>query len=127
MTTEHKLADSGARQVTDNGFMREPEIDKPDYLRVLQARGLDLVPAELIERIAEHYFQGGLKYTPNNWMRGTDSESLERNRRSAARHFVQWLHGETDEDHLAAVVWNLITYEINKRAGNPPTLGDMLA
>ena len=113
---DHGLADSGARTVTDNGFTREPELDRPDYLPLLLARGLDLVPAELVVRIAEHYYRGGLKYAPNNWMRGTDADSLERNRRSAARHFVQWLHGEEDEDHLAAVAWNMITYEINRQA-----------
>ena len=112
---EHSLADSGARQVTENGFVREPEMGKPDYLSMLVARGLEQVPTELIVRIAEHYYQGGLKYAPRNWMKGTDPASLERNRRSAARHFVAWLRGDEDEDHLAAVTWNMITYELNKR------------
>lgn len=113
---DHGLADSGARTVTDSGYMREPEIDRPDFVAIFTARGLEQVPAELIIRIAEHYHRGGLKYAPLNWRRGTDPDSLERNRRSAARHFVQWLHGEEDEDHLAAVTWNMITYEINRQA-----------
>lgn len=113
---EHKLADSGARTVLENGFTREPELDRPDYLPLLVARGIELVPRELVMRIAEHYYQGGLKYAPNNWRLGTAPGVLERNRRSAARHLVQWLRNETDEDHLAAVVWNMITYEINARS-----------
>lgn len=113
---EHNLADSGARQVLENGFTREPELDRPDYLPLLTARGIELVPRELILRIAEHYFQGGLKYAPNNWRLGTDPATLERNRRSAVRHLVQWLRGDDDEDHLAAVTWNMITYEINRRS-----------
>lgn len=110
------LADSGARETKPSGFTREPEGEKPNYVPIFTARGLDIVPHELIERVAEHYYQGGCKYAPNNWRRGTDAESLERNRRSAARHFVAWLNGETDEDHLAAVAWNMITYEINRAA-----------
>jgi hypothetical protein len=113
---DHTLADSGARQVAANGFTREPEFDRPDYVPMLLARGLDLVPTELIVRIAEHYYQGGLKYEPNNWMRGTDPIALERNRRSAARHFIAWLHGDEDEDHLSAATWNMITYELNRQA-----------
>jgi dATP/dGTP diphosphohydrolase len=113
-----KLPDSGERDVKENGFMREPEGQKPDFVPMLTARGLELVPAELIRRIAEHYYQGGLKYEPDNWRRGTDEESLTRNKRSAARHFVAWLYGRGDEDHLAAVTWNMITYEINRQAAN---------
>lgn len=118
--TKTNLSDSGEREVKANGFTREPEGSRPDYLPLLLARGIEDVPRELIERIAEHYYQGGLKYSPDNWRKGTDPESLERNRRSAARHFVAWLKGETDEDHLAAVAWNMITYEINKAAEEPP-------
>lgn len=110
-----RLADSGAREVRPNGFIREPEGPKPDYTRKIGARGLDLVPDEMIERIAEHFFQGGLKYEPDNWRRGTDPDSLERYRRSAARHFVDWINGKTDEDHAAAATWNMFIYEINLR------------
>lgn len=110
------LPDSGVRETKANGFMREPEGRRPNYVPLLTARGIEIVPEELIIRIAEHYYQGGLKYAPDNWRKGTDRESLERNRRSAARHFAAWLRGETDEDHLAAATWNMITHEINKSA-----------
>jgi hypothetical protein len=120
-----KLTDSGAREVKPSGFMREPrDPSKPNYVPILTARGLGIVPAELIQRIAEHYYQGGLKYEPDNWKRGTDPESLERNRVSAAGHFADWLNGKTDEDHAIAALWNMITYEINRRPSQGSTAGD---
>jgi hypothetical protein len=44
-------------------------------------------------------------------MLATGDEELERFRASAVRHFVQWLQGATDEDHAAAVIFNLNGYE----------------
>jgi hypothetical protein len=107
------LQDSGAREVQPNGFTREPDADKPDLTWLFTVRGLDLVPRELIERIAEHYDNGAAKYSAHNWRKGTDPASLARYRRSVARHIFAWFRGETDEDHAAAVAWNLFTCEIN--------------
>lgn len=107
------LVDSGAREVRPNGFMREPDTDRVDLSYLFTVEGLDLVPRELIARIARHYHEGGRKYSPNNWKKGTDEASLKRNKRSLTRHIFQWFRGEQDEDHLAAIVWNLITWEIN--------------
>jgi len=110
---ETALVDSGEREVTASGFMREPDADKPDLSWIFTVEGLEIVPKELIVRIARHYHEGGKKYAPDNWKKGTDQASLARNLRSLTRHLFQWFRGEQDEDHLAAVVWNLITYEIN--------------
>ena len=110
------LVDSGAREVQPNGFTREPDGDKPDLSWLFTVRGLELVPRELIERIAEHYDNGAAKYSADNWRRGTDPASLARYRRSVARHIFAWFRNETDEDHAAAVAWNLFTCEINTQA-----------
>lgn len=107
------LVDSGAREYADNGFMREPDGLKPDLSWIFTTEGLELVPQELIVRIARHYHEGGKKYSPNNWKKGTDERSLARNLRSLTRHIFQWFRKEQDEDHMAAIIWNLITYEIN--------------
>jgi hypothetical protein len=40
-------------------------------------------------------------------MKAQSVEELERFRMSAARHFEQWLRGDTDEDHAAAVFFNI--------------------
>lgn len=42
-----------------------------------------------------------------NWMKANSKDDLERFRESASRHFEQWLNGETDEDHAAAVYFNI--------------------
>jgi hypothetical protein len=39
---------------------------------------------------------------------------MDRFRASAMRHFMQWFHGEMDEDHAAAVFFNLLAYESTK-------------
>lgn len=107
------LADSGAREVAENGFTREPDVDRRDLSYLFSVRGLDLVPPEIITRIAGHFANGAEKYEADNWRRGTDPAALARYKRSITRHIFQWFRGEQDEDHAAAVAWNLFVYEIN--------------
>src|ERR1700749_4175292 len=118
----HGLADSGAREVAENGFTREPDAEKPDLSWLFTVRGIELVPQEIIERIAGHFANGAEKYAPDNWRRGTSPEALARYKRSLARHIFQWFRGESDEDHAAAVAWNIFVYEINKAAAEVPVL-----
>lgn len=113
-SVDHGLADSGAREVAANGFTREPDADKPDLSWLFEIEGLELVPREMIERIAKHFANGSKKYAPDNWRRGTSPEALARYRRSVARHVFAWFRRETDEDHTAAIAWNLFIFEINK-------------
>jgi hypothetical protein len=40
-------------------------------------------------------------------MKARGLEEYERFRESAFRHFLQWFNGETDEDHAAAVYFNI--------------------
>ena len=42
-----------------------------------------------------------------NWMLGTGEDDLDRFKRAACRHFEQWLDGENDEDHAAAIIFNV--------------------
>jgi hypothetical protein len=46
-----------------------------------------------------------------------DSES-ERFKESAVRHFFQWLNGDVDEDHAAAVFFNINGFEYVKAREN---------
>ena len=110
-----ELADSGRRHVNEAGFTREPDDDKRDLSWIFDTEGIELIPRELIERIAAHYAAGAQKYAPDNWRLGTDPASLARYRRSMMRHAFAWWKRENDEDHAAAVAWNLFTYEINTR------------
>ena len=57
------------------------------------------------KRLAEHYANGAKKYNKNNWRKG---QYVSRYFDSAMRHLWAALEGKKDEDHLAALLWNLI-------------------
>lgn len=55
-----------------------------------------------------------------NWMKANTAEDLERFKESACRHFEQWLAGDTDEDHAAAVVFNINGVEYTREKLDVP-------
>jgi len=91
--------DSGQREVFESGMHRDTTEGKVRY---------DLaVDGPLFKRYAELMTRGAVKYDARNWMQANSAEELERFRQSAFRHFMQWFLGDTDEDHAAAVVFNI--------------------
>lgn len=112
-TKPSELKDSGERVVNEAGFTKEPDDGRPDLSWLFEVQGIELVPRELIERVALHYARGAQKYAPDNWRKGTDEGALARFRRSLTRHIFQWFRGETDEDHAAAITFNVWAVEIN--------------
>lgn len=58
--------------------------------------------------------RGAKKYGPRNWQLANSEEELERFKASALRHMFQYQSGETDEDHMAAVMYNLMAAEYVK-------------
>jgi len=93
------VKDSGKHETYAGGMQRDTNPGRVRY---------DLVfDGPLVERLAQHLTLGALKYSPHNWMKAEGGAELERFRESAVRHFMQWLRGDTDEDHFAAVVFNL--------------------
>jgi hypothetical protein len=108
----------GPQTVGAGGMVRSSGEGKVDYILALDG--------VMFRRWAEHLdratkprgdFPG---YAKRNWMqatKGTPAERLEvmeRARISAFRHFLQWLNGDVDEDHAAAVFFNLNVYETVK-------------
>ena len=89
-----------------SGYQRDTPQGKPRY---------DLIPHELLKRLAELYARGAERYGSNNWRLANSDEEYERFKASAWRHFVQWSAGEEDEDHFAGTVFNLIAWEWHKR------------
>jgi hypothetical protein len=67
---------------------------------------LSLIPEIMLNRLAGLYKRGAEKYGLNNWQKGAN---LFRFYGSALRHLVMWFAGDTSEDHLAAVIWNVTT------------------
>lgn len=111
MAEDFTVKDSGKRQEFASGMVRDTTDGKVDFAR--------LFDGPLADRYSAHLTKGGLKYpdlpdgTPN-WMQANGQAELIRARKSAVRHFRQWLRGDTDEDHFAATVFNLNLYEYVK-------------
>lgn len=99
---EFVVKDSGERQEWESGFRRDTQEGKPDYT---------LLPLEFLERWAEHMTKGAKKYGRENWRLANDETALTRFKASAFRHMVQWLRGDRDEDHAAAVAFNVAAAE----------------
>lgn len=107
--TDFITKDSGERAQFDSGMQRDTEKGKARFDLIAP---LD-VPYEeqLLTRVAALLGRGAEKYTERNWEMATGDAELARFKSSAFRHFMQWLTGETDEDHAAAVVFNLLGHE----------------
>ena len=106
-----EIKDSGQREQFHSGMIRDTSEGKVDY--TLPFNG------PMFERWASHLTAGAKKYPDPqagfaNWMRATGFAEQLRFRISACRHFVQWLRGDTDEDHAAAVFFNINGYEYVK-------------
>ena len=98
---EEKFAvkDSGERHEFKSGMVRDVSEGKTDYLL--------LRDGPMLKRWAIHLTKGARKYSKSNWLKAEGESELSRFRESAARHFEQWLAGEVDEDHAAAVYFNI--------------------
>jgi hypothetical protein len=91
--------DSGHRVTFDSGMVRDTSAGKTLWHLV--------TAGPLLRRWASLLTRGAQKYSPNNWMKASGQAELDRFRESAFRHFMQWYNGETDEDHAAAVFFNI--------------------
>lgn len=104
---EFEVKDSGKREQYTSGMVRDTVDGKTNYALVYDG--------PMLRRWAEHITKAAMtKYGKRNWMKASGEPELERFRESAARHFAQWMAGETDEDHAAAVIFNLNGYEYLK-------------
>ena len=95
--------DSGERQIFETGMQRDTSTDKPRY---------DLVDFPLIKRWAELMARGAKKYGEHNWKKAATEKELNRFKESAIRHMFQWFNGDVDEDHAAAVCFNIAGAEM---------------
>jgi len=97
--------DSGKRVNYEGGFQRDTAEGKPRY---------DLIPHELLTRLAGLYQRGAVKYDENNWRKANSEIEYKRFIASAWRHFIAWIRGDKDEDHASAIIWNVMAYEWHK-------------
>src|SRR5690606_3583618 len=66
---------------------------------------------QFLTRCAELMMRGAEKYNDRNWEKANSPEEVTRMKSSAFRHFMQWFCGETDEDHAAAAIFNILAAE----------------
>ena len=99
---DYETLDSGEREEFDSGMRRDTAKGKPRY---------DLIPIKMLRRWADLMARGAEKYGDRNWEKANGRLELARFRSSAARHFMQWMNAEQDEDHAAAVLFNIAAYE----------------
>lgn len=81
-----------------SGMVRSDPAGKPDYTTV------DLA---MLERWAAHMTANVADKGHNNWRLAVAPEDRARFVQSAWRHFVAWSRGDTDEDHAAALFFNV--------------------
>lgn len=87
--------------VSPSGVRRSDVSGKTDYT---------LIDYDMLERWAVHMTKAVPSKGRNNWMLATQ-EDAERFQQGAWRHFISWLRGEDDEDHAAALFFNVAGYE----------------
>ena len=103
--------DSGERQHFDSGMVRDVTTGKTAWHKVTDG--------PMLQRWAELLTRGAEKYPDDedgsaNWMKAEGQAEYQRFRQSAFRHFIQWFNGDTDEDHAAAVFFNVNGAEFTK-------------
>jgi dATP/dGTP diphosphohydrolase len=105
---DFEIKDSGQRKEFSGGMVRDAADDKVDYLLALDG--------PMFKRWAAHMTKGAKKYSARNWMKANGEAELEHAKKSLGHHFIQYLDGETDEDHASAIFFNinLIEYVRNR-------------
>lgn len=66
-----------------------------------------LIPQIFLERLAVHFTNGDEKHGRNNWRQGLPLHWFVE---SIYRHLNKLIIGDTSEDHLAALGWNIATF-----------------
>lgn len=97
--------DSGKRQEYSTGMRRDLADGKPDFYLITPK----LIPysEQMLTRWADLMTRGITKYGLRNWELAKTEEEYERFKSSAYRHFIQWMLDEDDEDHAAAIMFNV--------------------
>jgi len=90
----------------ESGMVREDKGYKIDFTLA--------VDGPMFERYAYHMTKGAKVHGARNWMQAKGVKELIDFEAGAFRHMVQWLRGDTDEDHAAAVIFNLNGAELCK-------------
>lgn len=105
------IKDSGKREEFASGMVRDTTDGKTNFLKVFDG--------PMLERWAVHLTKGAVKYPDvkigvANWTLAAGEAELQRAKESATRHFFQYMRGDKDEDHAAALYFNVNLMEYVK-------------
>lgn len=123
-----KTKDSGERKEFETGMQRDTNKGKPRYDLIIPL----LSKSPMLERWAHLLARGADKYTERNWEKAETKEELARFKESAFRHFMQWFMNDEEEDHGAAVMFNIqgaeyvkerLSNKVNKNVGHKTKAG----
>ncbi len=90
------IKDSGTRRQFETGAVRD----------MAKGKGrCDLIPPNALLKLAQHFENGAEKYEARNWEKGI---AISVFMDSAFRHYLKYMAGHTDEDHLLSLLWNVI-------------------
>lgn len=67
----------------------------------------DLISPVFLKALGETMREGAEKYNDRNWEKGMPQEVFME---SAARHYVQWMAGDEDEDHASHLAFNIMAW-----------------
>ncbi len=109
MIDNWETKDSGVRAEYNSGMVRDTSEGKARF-DLLLPKGVPYAQ-QMLTRFANLMARGAKKYTERNWEKARGQEELDRYHESAFRHLMQWVAGEDDEDHAAAVMFNLMAGE----------------
>jgi len=90
----------------ESGMLREDKGYKIDFTLA--------VDGPMFERYAIHMTNGAKVHGARNWMQAKGVAELIDFQAGAFRHMVQYIRGDTDEDHAAAIIFNLNGAELCK-------------
>lgn len=109
MVKKYITKDSGKRVSFGSGMVRDTDTSKPRFDLIIP----DFLPytETMLYRFAQLMARGAEKYGEKNWQLANSTEELTRFKSSALRHMLQWVSGESDEDHASAVYYNIMAYE----------------
>lgn len=121
MEPDFVIKDSGKREEFISGMVRDTG-DKPRFLRIFFG--------PMAERWAIHLHKGSKKYPDTgigipNWSLANGEMELQRFKESALDHMIKWLRGDRDEDHAAAIFFNVngaeyVKNKLDKTTSNLP-------
>lgn len=114
--SNHAKAIYAQLEALDNAEYHKDDTELLDTsFRHEQSRGwvahFPLIHPLLLNRLHQVLVLGAEKYSVNNWLKG---DYLSRTFNSAHRHLADWYHGDTTEDHLGALAFNVMALMVHE-------------